>query len=58
MLADNCWTLVRETPTEDYKRQKTIKCVSDVTVIYFWVGYCTCIQFSRFELYTAILKVL
>jgi hypothetical protein len=35
MLAHNCWTLVRETPTEEYKRQKTIKLVSDVTFIYF-----------------------
>jgi hypothetical protein len=35
LLADNCWTLVRETRTEEYNRQKTIKGVSDVTLIYF-----------------------
>jgi hypothetical protein len=35
MLADYCWTLVRETPTE-YKRQKTTKCISYGKFIYFY----------------------
>ena len=35
MVADYCWILVLETPTEDCKRQKMTKWVSDVTFIYF-----------------------
>jgi hypothetical protein len=35
VLVDYCWTLLRETPTEEYKRQKTTKRVSYVTFIYF-----------------------
>jgi hypothetical protein len=26
-LADCCWSLIRETPTGEYKRQKKTKCV-------------------------------
>jgi hypothetical protein len=40
MLADYCWTLVRETPTEEYKRQRR-QSVSSFTFIYFYVRYCT-----------------
>jgi hypothetical protein len=34
LLADYCWTLVRETPTEEYKRCKTTIRVPDVTFIF------------------------
>jgi hypothetical protein len=34
MLADYCWTLVRKTPTEEYKRYKVTKRISDVTFIF------------------------
>jgi len=34
MLDDYCWTFVRETPTEEYKRYKTTIRVPDVTFIF------------------------
>jgi hypothetical protein len=36
LLVDYCWTLVRETPTEEYKRQKMIKLVSHCMHIYIY----------------------
>jgi hypothetical protein len=33
MLADYCWTLVRHTPTKEYRRQKWTKWVYDVTLL-------------------------
>ena len=38
MLADYCWTLVRKTPTEEYKTAKTTEWLSHGIFIYFyWV---------------------
>jgi hypothetical protein len=34
MVADYCWTLVRDTATEEYKRQKTTEGVSRGTFIF------------------------
>ena len=36
ILADYYWTLVREIPAEEYKRQKTTKLVSRGTFIHFY----------------------